>query len=112
MYMNFYSVFLQMSVAVKGLQQIYMRDEVEARSMFKIALDAMNAYNMKVGTMKRTKQIIKDNMGHEEYKRWAEQYIKRKPMEMKVTSVSIVIFLLNFFSFFELKVHRTLPNIF
>ena len=62
-------------------------------AIFKIALDAMNACNLKIETMEKTKQIIKDNMGEEEYKAWAEQYITRKPMQMKVTSVSIVIFL-------------------
>ena len=43
MYMNFYLIFfLQMMEAVKGLQQIYARDELEATALSKIALDAMH----------------------------------------------------------------------
>ena len=81
MYINFYLFFfLEMKEAVRGLQQIYMRDKVEVMALFKIALDAMNTYNLKVATMKRTKQIIRDNMRDEEYKGRAEQYGKRKPI--------------------------------
>ena len=88
----------------------YASDELEASALFKIALDAMNTYNMKIGNMRRTREIIKDNKGKAEYKEWSEQYPDRKPMAMKVIQVSIVI-LFSFF-FFKLKMHRTLSIIF
>ena len=101
--MNFYSVFADHE-SCEGLQHIYARDELEVMALFKIALDVMNTYNMKIGSMRRTKEIIKDNMGVGEYNEWSLQYPDRKPMEMKVISVSIVILLLkNFFLFFFLN---------
>ena len=91
MYMYFIH-FFQVSAAVRSLQKIYVRDEVEANSLFKIAVDAMNTYNLKIKTMEKTRELIKDNVRDEEYQRWSKQCIPRRSMQIKVAAVSIVIF--------------------
>ena len=89
-------VFVQVSAAVKGLQEIYARDDVEANNLFKIVMDAVNLYNMKINTMQKMRDIIRDNMGEGEYKRWRGEYTTGKPMHLKAITVSIVIFFLIF----------------
>ena len=84
--------FLQVLAAAKGLQEIYARDDVEANNLFKIVMDVVNLYNMKINTMQKTRDIIRDNMGEGEYERWRWEYTTRKPMHLKVITVSIVIF--------------------
>ena len=91
MYMYFIH-FFQVSAAVRSLQKIYARDEVEANSVFKIAVDAMNMYNLKIKTMENTRELIKDNVRDEEYQRWSKQSIPRRSMQIKAAAVSIVIF--------------------
>ena len=95
----FFSVFFQVSAAVKSLQEIYARDDVESSNLFKIVMDAMNVYNMKLKTMQKIRDVIRDNMGEGEYNRWSGQYVTKKPMHIQVGTVSIVIFF-NFFFLF------------
>ena len=99
MYMYFFLVFSQVSAAVKSLQEIYARDDVELSNLFKIVMDAMNVYNMKLKTMQKVRDVIRDNMGEEEYNRWSGQYVTEKPMHIQVGTASIVIF----FSFLKLN---------
>ena len=75
MYKYFFCFFFQVSAAVKILQEIYARDDVELSNLFKIAMNAMNVYNMKLKTMQKIRDVIRDNMGEGEYNRWSGQYV-------------------------------------
>ena len=99
----FFSVFFQVSAAVKSLQEIYARDDVELSNLFKIVIDAMNVYNMKLKTMQKIRDMIRDNIWEGEYNRWSGQYVTKKPMHIQVGTVSIVILKKIFFFFFKIK---------
>ena len=47
---------------------------------------------MKLRTMEKTKDVIKDNMREDDFKKWSKQYQIRKPMHLQVATVGIVIF--------------------
>ena len=93
--------FFQVSAAVKCLQEIYSEQDDEATNLFKLATNTMVLYNKLLKTMVKTRQLIKDNMGEEEFELWDGKFILRKPMKLQlldIETVSIVIF--KFFFFF------------
>ena len=69
-----------------------------ANNLFKISMDSISLYNMKLRTMEKTKDVINDNMREDDFNNWSKQDQIRKPMHLQVATVSICHFLKkNFF---------------
>ena len=52
---------------VKSLQVIYADQDEEATDLFKVATNSMMLYNKKLQTMSKTRQLIQENMGEDDF---------------------------------------------
>ena len=70
-----------------------------ANNLFKISMDSISLYNMKLRTMEKTKDVINDNMREDDFNIWSKQDQIRKPMHLQVATVISCHFLKKIFFF-------------